>query len=224
LKQAPSTWYRTTYRWSADGETSATELTQGEYDANGDGYQIPSQFMCNTCHNGREDGVLGFEAVGLAAPGASLVTLATLEEAGLLTAPPSSPPTIPGDAVQAAALGWMHVNCGTACHNDGMGEARSTGFLTRLDVATLATVETTDTYTTGWNVATTGYDIPDAAATYRFHACDVGESATYYRANHRDGVDGTTYGTQMPPIDSHKVDEAGVAELGAFINDNCDGG
>ena len=28
--RAASTWYRTTYRWSADGETSATELTKGE--------------------------------------------------------------------------------------------------------------------------------------------------------------------------------------------------
>ncbi len=219
-KTAADTWYRTTYRWSPDGETSATELTQGELDANGDGYEIPTQHMCSTCHEGRLDGVLGFEAVGLSAPGASLVTMATLESDGLLSAPPTAPLTIPGDAVESAALGWIHVNCGTACHNRGSGGAYKTGFFTRLDVSTLATVETTDTYTTGWNVPTVAYQIPDASTTYRFHACDLGESAAYYRSSLRDGVDGG--GTQMPPIDTHRVDEGGIAEIAAWINEDCD--
>jgi hypothetical protein len=223
-KTAPDTWYRTTYRWSADGETSATELTAGEQDANGNGYEVPDQFECNTCHNGREDGVLGFEAVGLSVPGSSLVTIGTLTSDGLLTAPPAAPFVVPGDAIQSAALGWLHVNCGTACHNDGSGEAHSTGFFTRLDVATLTSVETTDTYTTGWNVPATAYEVPDASTTYRLRACDVAESAAYYRAAHRNGVDGTMYGTQMPPIDTHKVDEAGIAELAAWMNEGCDGG
>jgi hypothetical protein len=225
-KKAASTWYRTTYRWSADGQTSATELTSGELDANGDGYQVPDQVMCNTCHNGRLDGVLGFEAVGLSAPNTSLYTMAMLEAEGLLTAPPTGPITIPGDAVESAALGWLHVNCGTACHNDGMGEARTTGFLMRLDVATLTSVETTDTWTTGWNVPTAAYDVPDAAETNRFKACDLAASAAYYRAAHRDGLDGTPYNSQMPPIDSHAVDDAGIAEMAAWINEGCtlDGG
>jgi hypothetical protein len=28
----------------------------------------------------------------------------------------------------------------------------------------------------------------------------------------------------MPPIDTHKVDDAGVRILAAWINDGCDGG
>jgi hypothetical protein len=223
-KKAPDTWYRTTYRWSPDGETSATELTSGELDANGNGYEVPDQLECNTCHDGREDGVLGFEAVGLSVPGSSLVTIGTLTTDGLLTAPPAAPFVVPGDAIQSAALGWLHVNCGTACHNDGTGEAHSTGFFMRLDVDTLASVETTDTYKTGWNVLATSYEVPDASSSYLLRACDVGESVAYYRAARRDGIDGTSYGTQMPPIDTHKVDEAGIAELAAWINEGCDGG
>jgi hypothetical protein len=70
-KQGANDWVRTTYRWSADGETSAVELMAGELDANGAGYEVPSVYECNDCHNGRVDGVLGFEAVALAAPGAT---------------------------------------------------------------------------------------------------------------------------------------------------------
>jgi hypothetical protein len=225
-KQGPQDWYRTTYRWSSDGETSATELTSGQLDANGDGYQIPTQTDCNTCHDGRLDGVLGFEAVGLSAPAASLVTMGTLVNAGLLTAPPTAPIVIPGDAIESDALAWFHVNCGTACHNRGNGQASSTGFWMRLDVATLATVDASDTYTTGWDQPTVGFhipDLPDGSTTYRFEACDIAASAGYYRPDHRDGPD-SGYGIQMPPIDTHRVDDAGIAEIAAWINEHCDAG
>jgi hypothetical protein len=223
-KLGPNNWVRTTYRWSDDGETSATELLNGELDANGAGYEVPSQFECNDCHNGRLDGVLGFEAVALSAPGASGWTLPELVEAGVVTAAPAGQLTVPGDPIESAALGWMHMNCGTACHNGGQGEAESSGFFLRLDVATLGSVASTEAYTTGWNVPSTTFHIPDAGTTYRFHACDLGSSAAYVRADVRAGVDGTPYGIQMPPIDSHVVDVAGVAELAAWISEGCDGG
>jgi hypothetical protein len=217
-KRSAGDWYRTTYRWSEDGQTSATELTNGELDANGDGYQIPSQLFCNTCHDGRKDGVLGFEAVSLASTQASGFDMQELLDAGLLTDPPDSSLVVPGDPTAAAALAWLHANCGTACHNRGSGEAQSTGFWTRLDVATLSSVKATDTYTTGWDVQTTSYRIPEAGTTYRFHACDLGASAAYYRASKRDGIDGTPPMTQMPPIDTHMVDDAGLAALAAWID------
>jgi hypothetical protein len=94
----------------------------------------------------------------------------------------------------------------------------------RLDVATLASVQATDTYTTGWNQQAATYTIPTANTTYRLHACDVAESAVYYRASVRDGVNGITFGNQMPTIDTHKVDDAGLAILSAWINEGCDGG
>jgi hypothetical protein len=223
-KLTPTFWYRTTYRWSDDGVTGATELTGGEADAGGTGYSIPSQIQCNQCHNGRKDGVLGFEAVSLASPAATGVTIGTLTSAGQLTAPPDASIVIPGDAIQSAALGWLHSNCGTACHNSGQGQAQSTGFFMRLDVATLASVQTTDTYTTGWNQQTIGFPIPDAAVSYRLHACDLASSCVYYRAGHRDGVDGTPPGSQMPPIDTHVVDVVDLAKVAAWIDEGCDAG
>jgi hypothetical protein len=223
-KQGQNNWYRTTYRWSADGETSATEMTLGELDANGAGYEVPSVFECNDCHQGRIDGVMGFEAVALAAPGAAGLTMADLVQQGLITDAPDSSLVIPGDAVQSAALGWLHVNCGEACHNPGNGLGGPSGFMTRLDVATLSSVQTTEAYTTGWNQLSGTYQIPNAPTTYRFHACDLSESAGYYRPSVRDGINGVVFGSQMPPIDTHVVDDAGLAILAAWINEGCDGG
>jgi hypothetical protein len=223
-KQAPKTWYRTTYAWTADGVSDATELTDGQLDAGGTGYEIPNQEECDECHNGRKDGVLGFEAVSLSTPGASGITMQTLLSQGLLTAPPGAPITIPGDAVQSAALAYLHANCGTACHNRGNGEAAQTSFSMRLDVGTLGSVQTTDTYTTGWNQPTQNFNIPDAGTTDRLSACNTSSSCVYFRASRRSLVDGVPYGVQMPPVDTHRVDDAGLAAIAAWINEGCDGG
>jgi hypothetical protein len=223
-KTAPSTWYRTTYLWTSDGVTDATELTTGELDAGGTGYEVPNQDECNQCHNGRVDGVLGFEAVALSSPGASGLDIQALAAQGLLTSPPDAGLTIPGDAVESAALGYLHMNCGTSCHNRGNGQAKPTQFYMRLDVATLASVQATDTYTTGWNQPTQNFIIPDAATTDRLSACSAPSSCVYYRASHRAGLDGTPFGVQMPPIDTHKLDDAGLASIAAWINQGCDAG
>jgi hypothetical protein len=220
-KQGVGNWLMTTYRWSADGQTSATELTKGEMDANGEGYEVPSVFECNDCHQGRLDNVMGFEAVGLSAPGTSGVTMADLVQQGLVTNAPDSGLAVPGNAVESAALGWLHVNCGIACHNSGGGLAATSGFLARLGVATLGSVQSTDTYTTAWNHTANQFSIPDAGTTYLIHACDVAESAVYYRPSVRDGVNGVLPSSQMPPIDTHKVDVPGVAEIAAWINQGC---
>jgi hypothetical protein len=223
-KQSANNWYRTTYRWSADGETSATELTAGELDANGDGYEVPSQYECNDCHQGRLDGVMGFEAVALSVPGATGITMQDLVAQGLVTEAPDAAIVIPGNAVESAALGFLHVNCGMACHNPGNGLGEPTGFFMRLDVETLASVQTTEAYTTGWNMQAGSYMIPSVPTTYLLEACNVGASAAYYRASVRDGINGITFGNQMPPIDTHVVDNAGLAILAAWLNEGCDGG
>jgi hypothetical protein len=223
-KQNASTWLRTTYRWTADGVSDATELTDGELEVDGTSYEVPNQTECNQCHNGRLDGVLGFEAVALSSPAASGLTMQALVTQKLLTAPPTAPLVVPGDAIESAALGWMHMNCGTSCHNGGNGSGRVSGFLTRLDVAMLASVKTTDTYTTGWNVPTQNFTIADAAVTYRLHACDTGSSAAYTRSAVRTGVDGTPSNVQMPSIDTHQVDQPDLAAMGAWIDHGCDAG
>jgi hypothetical protein len=213
-------WYFTTYRWSDDGETSTSELTTGQLfgaDAGAaSGYEIPAQTNCYDCHGGRFDAALGFEAVALSSPGASGVTMATLTAGDLLTDPPAAPIVIPGDAATAAALGYLHMNCGTSCHNRGTGEAGTTAFYMRLDVATLTSPQTTDTWTTGLNQRSY-FTLPGVAQPLLFAPCDLDDNAAYYRLSHRDGVAGTPAGTQMPPIISHKVDTDGMAQVAAWL-------
>jgi len=215
-KRPSGSWYFTTYRWSADGATSTSELISGQTNADGNGYEIPTQSNCYDCHGGRFDAVLGFEAVTLSSPQATGVTMATLISSNLLTDPPSKPIVIPGDATTAAALGYLHMNCGTSCHNRDTGEAGYTNFLTRLEVATLTSPQTTDTYTTGVG-QNSFFTPPGVAQPLLFAPCDLTRSAGYYRLSHRDGVDGTAGGTQMPPIISHQVDTAGTAAVAAWL-------
>jgi hypothetical protein len=223
-KQAPSVWYRTTYRWSDDGETSSIEKTGGEANVRGTPYQVPPRFQCDQCHAGRIDGVLGFEAVSLAAPGASGLGIQALVDGGLLSAPPASPIAVPGDAVTVAALGWLHANCGTSCHNVGRGSGANSGLYLRLDVGTLSSVQTTAAYTTAWNQLTQSFELGDASKTFRIRACDPPASAAYARCAVRDGVDGVPFGTQMPSVLTHMVDDAGLATFAAWIDEGCDAG
>jgi hypothetical protein len=225
VNEPASSWYLTTYRWTADGESDATELTRGEMDANGLGYEVPDQNDCTTCHWGRDDIVMGFEAVSLAQPNAQGFAMPALLEAGVLTRPPvAGSLTIPGDPTAAAALGFLHVNCGIACHNMDLNAAASgTGFDMRLDVATLGSVEATNAFTTGWNQPAEELLIPGVPDTDLLEACSLGTSAAYYFADHRTGVAGYTL-AQMPPIDSHVVDVAGMALLAAWLDEHCDAG
>ncbi len=221
-----STWYLTTYQWTADGETDATENTNGMLNANGLGYEIPNQFDCGSCHYGRNDDVMGFEAVSLAQPNAQGLAMPELLDAGLLTNPPEAGSlAIPGDPTAATALGYLHVNCGIACHNEnGQALANNSDFWMRLSVATLGSVQTTEAYKTGWNQQS-DWDIPGVGdKSMRIAACSVPTSAAYYRASHRDGVDGTPDETQMPPFDTHKIDDAGLEKFAAWINQGCDAG
>ena len=81
-------------------------------------YEIPSRDACKSCHLGRIDNVLGFEAINLASPGATVngavpgSGLAGIKT--LLSKLPTSPLVIPGDTTAQAALGWLHANCGIA--------------------------------------------------------------------------------------------------------------
>ena len=216
-KRPSGAWYFTVYRWSADGVSSTTELTVGELEADGNSYEIPTQSACYDCHNGRIDAVLGFEAVALSTAQASGVTMATLTADNLLTAPPASPLEIPGDATAAAALGYLHMNCGVSCHNRDVGPAGYTNVLMRLDDTTLASVTTTDTWTTGMGV-NANFPVVGLTNPKDFAPCNPAGSSSYYRMDHRDGVDGAPTGTQMPPKITHQVDTDGVAIIAAWLN------
>ncbi len=225
-KATDAAWYLTTYRWSAD-ESTAPELTTGALNVDGHGFEIPTQEACSTCHNGRQDEVLGFEAVALSSPLATGFAMSALVSGHWLTAPPSAPLVIPGSATTATALGYLHINCGTSCHNRGTGIASKTGFFTRLEVSQLARgdVHATDTWLTGVKVVG-NYPIPVAGdagdpTLYRLDPNDAAASSVYYRMDHRD-ADDALVSVQMPPLATHSVDATGVAAIAAWINAGCE--
>jgi hypothetical protein len=115
-------WTFATYQWAAD-ESDAVKITGGAQVSRGAGqepYVIPSINDCAMCHDGQKDKLLGLEAVNLASAGTVGLTLDALAAMGKLTkAPPQTAVVFPEDTTgkAAAALGWLHVNCGV-CHNE----------------------------------------------------------------------------------------------------------
>ncbi|MEO6572201.1 MAG: hypothetical protein ABIP89_00080, partial [Polyangiaceae bacterium] len=204
-------WVRVTYAWSQD-QSTATELTTGQTNVWGTTYEIPSQNDCTTCHQGRLDGVLGFEAIGLSSAGATGETMARLIADALITDAPATPLVIPGNATESAALGWLHANCGNSCHSaSNYALAINTGFRMRLNAAQLSTVTGTDTYTTAVNVASTYQPTPDAGL-LRIKPADPAHSCVHYRDGSRVPSE------QMPPLGTHIVDVAGLQLVDNWIN------
>jgi hypothetical protein len=214
-KRSISQWLRTTYAWSLD-QSTATELTSGKLGWNGTSYEIPPQTACQDCHGGRLDDVLGFEAVSLAAPAATGLTMSVLVADGLLTQPPSAPIVVPGNPTESAALGWLHANCGIACHNSTSFDCASTLFM-RLNVASLATVQSTDTWNTavGRPLSMLDQAFVPPWPMLRITPGNSRASAVSYRASVRDTDPAQS--NQMPPMDTHVVPDAGVAILNAWI-------
>jgi hypothetical protein len=131
------------------------------------------------------------------------VDLSGLAQQGLLTEPPPSPPVVPGDSVESAALGYLHANC-SHCHNatrpDPSG-ARCFDPESELDfslpVAQLDAVESTPTYrTVVGNAVKRG---------------DAGGSKLIKLVSSRGMF------RQMPPLATEQVDAPAVANLRLWI-------
>jgi hypothetical protein len=215
-KMAPSLWFRTTYEWN-ETESAAPEVTTGQPNARGLPYEIPAVSACERCHGGEADFVLGFEMVGLAMPQSSGLNLQAIAQQGLLTSPPVATPTIPGDPTSAGALAFLHANCGTSCHNRGAdANGGATGLFLKLIVdargALPATPQATDTWATSYKVPSNftpgGYD---AGGFWRIKPADVAHSTIPWRTSRRDGL------AQMPPLETHVVDQNDVKLLGDWI-------
>lgn len=226
-------WKWTTYVWSTDGKT-ATRNDVGMKNVLGTGYQIPNHGECDQCHAGRQDKVLGFDAILMSAPEATGFTYAQLLAGGRLTStasggpPPASALQIPGKPTERAALGYLHSNCGVACHNaTSPSPGNLSGLHMKLKSDGLATAATTDTVVTGANKKP-GNNWPGEPAApdggwYAIHPGDVGRSLIPARMAARDVDDGGR--AQMPPIITHRVDDAGVAAITTWIDSmRTDGG
>ncbi len=226
-KTSSSGWTYLDYLWSADG-TSAKRFDDGETNVNGTTYEIPSTSVCQQCHGGRTDAVLGIDLLGTGVTGAAGVTLAGLADGGRLSQAPSQTTiAIPEDSTKkaAAALGWLHINCGAACHNTN-GRAAATHLYMKLLAAQLQTadggpgpVSALDTYSTAVNVP--GKVMPNGMPYDRIVPGDAAHSLLPLMALSRDADSGFL---PMPPLVSHLPDTDGEAPVSAWINALGDAG
>ena len=231
-EKAPSgSWLHASFRWAAD-ESDAVRVDDGATIPRGGPdvppYEIPTANQCNDCHGGRKDRVLGFEAVSLGLPGAEGLTLATLVAEGRLSAPPATTALAfpeDGSGAAAAALGWMHVNCGP-CHNrssKASGENSRVYTLARasqLDPDAGVPVPSLDAYASTVGRAST-FEIPDGGgATFSIiKPGDPSASVVSYLSGRRVGPMGKPNPKeQMPPIVTRLVDTKGHALLDTWIS------
>lgn len=218
-------WNRITYVWDAT-ESDAVRKDDGIFPVPGtDNYEVPKQFLCVTCHDGASDTLLGFEAVSLSLPTTLGVTLDSLKKDGLLTNPPAvTTAQLPNDATNFAslALGFMHSNCGTACHNNRPNAgAAFTNMFVRIKAQDILTntptpVNMLEAYTTTVGQPMS-HVVPDAGPLNRITSGDTSKSGVIILAGTRVfpvSVD------QMPPIVSHKVDTGGLMHLQEWITSN----
>ena len=124
--------------------------------------------------------------------------------------------TIPEDGFGSRnALGWLHANCGTACHNANAGaNCAFRGMHLRLGYAELAAatpVTSLEAYTTTYKVPS---NLPAGLGYVRIAPGDPATSAVHYLPSRRDN---TVPNGQMPPIDTHVVDPLGVGYLSTWI-------
>ena len=229
-KLPDASWVHTSYRWN-DDETDAVRKDGGETIAgiglDGGAYEVPSTGQCDTCHAGRKDQALGFDAVSLGLPTATGQTLATLAAEGLLSAtPPATTLAFPGTDDAKAAVGWVHANCGS-CHNANTNAAAAfrAHFLVRAtdlapaDGGAPATVEQLDLWTQAYCIDTFRTD-PDAGAPFKYiRGGQPEKSLMSILAGSRVGPDELPNpGTQMPPIVTRAVDHRGVKLLDDWIS------
>jgi hypothetical protein len=196
-------WLSVAYVWqSDDADAIATPL--GAIDAGGTDHDVPAAGECTACHGGRRSFVLGFSAIQLApSAAAGEVDLSGLDQRGLITQLPASPLSVPGNPVEAAALGYLHANC-SHCHNQTRPErsgARCFDPRSDIDfsltVGQLEDVASTPTYRTAVGEAVKPGD-PDASKLFKLL-----RSRGMFR--------------QMPPLATEKVDSAAVANLRLWI-------
>lgn len=196
-------WRSLAYVWGADGG-DALAAPLGELDSHRTEHDVPAAGECLACHGGRRSFILGFSAVQLAVSASEEeLALDVLVEQGRLSSPPAAALLVPGNAVEVAALGYLHANC-SHCHN----QARPTHTGARC-----FDPDTSDDFT----LSAAQLDGVAATATYRTvvdHAVKRGdpEGSKLF-----DLVSSRGMFRQMPPLATEQVDAAAVANLRQWI-------
>jgi hypothetical protein len=208
LRKGDKGWLYTSYVWDEKGER-AVQQNDGVTDLFGTDYAVPSLEQCKQCHSGREDFILGWDPI-LLGPGAKGVTFEGMIASGMLKNAKGPAPMIPGAAAHdAAALGYLHVNCGVSCHNP-QGDAKDSAFFMRLDTDKLGDLFETPTLATGqyktpWeNAKIQGLTPPADMPFVDIYLSRPDASLLLVRMQTRGSE------AQMPPIATKHVDEEGV--------------
>jgi len=196
-------WFSLAYVWGPD-DKDAIAAPLGAIDSHHTDHDVPAAGECLACHAGRRSFILGFSAIQLAASAAAdEIDLDGLIQQGRLSDPPASPPVVPGNSVEAAALGYLHANC-SHCHNQTRPERSGARCFDpdndddfTLKVAQLDGVLSTPTYRTVVGHAVKRGD-PDGSKLY-----ELVSSRGLFR--------------QMPPLATEKVDSAAIANLRVWI-------
>lgn len=204
-------WYFVSYAWNA-AQDDTTATTAGMMNANGTQHDIPTRANCRRCHENTPGRVLGFQALSLdyAAPAGEL----DLDDAislNLLSAPPAGAAAphfpLPGTAIDQAAFGYMHANCG-GCHNPTSNVFSTTALELRMDVTKLASVNVVPAHVTTVNVNGTVGGLTGKIVT----PGDPTNSVIITRTN------SSVFPTKMPEIGTEIVDPAGQTALVNWIN------
>jgi hypothetical protein len=192
--------------WNAE-QTDAVFAVDGQSDLLGTLHDAPAQKQCWSCHLGEPGHGLGFSAMQLAGAGPG-IRLQELVEQGLLSNPPARTDFHPpGDPVVAAALGYLHANCGH-CHNPNGTSWPDTQMNLRLDVAS-ATPEETGAYKTA--IGQRLQSFRSVVFTTRIVAGQPDMSELLFRMKSRGSKD------QMPPLATEIMDPTGVDVIQRWI-------
>ena len=213
-KDLPNHWVHAAYAWNAD-ESAATISPGGDVPApEGGTYHIPTRDECDECHRGRTDRLLGFEQVSLGLSGASGLTLEKLASEGLITPVPSRTTLEIGDdgtGLAVAPLGWLHINCGTTCHNGNPNSsAYGANMRLRLDPA-LLDGRSSAGFESLMTTVGAAVNAPAWIGRTRILPGDPDNSLLVDLISHRGSVN------QMPPIATRIVDDDAVRSVVAWI-------
>jgi hypothetical protein len=205
--EGPDDYWMGSFAWMPD-QSDATFVLNGQSNLADTMHDAPSQKDCRVCHRGDVGRVLGFSAVQLARS-SSGPTLSDLDARGLLSpaAGAASDYRAPGDADAAAALGYLHANCGH-CHNKNGIAWRDTQMDLRLRVGE-HDLATSTVYRSVVGVMIQYWR--GGAVTSRVTPGDPDASALVARMQIRGSDD------QMPPLATKVVDPTGLDLLRRWI-------
>lgn len=204
-------WLYATYGWDdtqPDDPRATVAVLHGSPNANGTLHDIPDPSACPSCHGKLPDKPLGFSAFQLSHAGEGL-NMQRLSDWGMLSVPARSGFPVPGSAVQQAALGYLHGNCG-GCHNADGAIPRENPMRLRLLVGQTSYAQTDIVVTTMGVPTVNAY--PELHDKPRIDPRAPANSAVYLRMSDRNKF-------PMPPLATKFADtDTGVAAVAAWID------